>query len=227
MKINTNVTPEHLVKHLLLFPWQPWGYCFVLCTRTRISSHMLNIVELLLLRFYSGQLLIIAFLSVCCWPYLFCLHQCCCSPALLGWSEGRGQESLPQECQNDPLSQSCGSQWEIQMGERKIKTSQTFKTWERSTEVIKLQKHRDRNKKQRQKNSCCQKSERQIKMKTKQKKQQMHYIDSWYQNVQMVPGQTKGGIRLLCYINKYFLEAWRGENTTSCNPLVVASPPGG
>lgn len=35
----------------------------------------------------------------------------------------------------------------------------------------------------------------------------MHYIDSWYHNVQIVPGQTKGGISLLCYINKYFLEA--------------------
>lgn len=164
MKINTNVTPEHLVKHLPLFPWQPWSYCFVLCTRTRISSHMLNIVELLLLRCYSGQLLIIAFLSVCCWPHLFCLHQSCCSPALLGWPAGRGQESLPQECQNDPLSQSCGSQREIHMRERKIKT---FKTLERSTEVIILQKQRARDRKT---PAAKNKNERQIKMKTKQNK---------------------------------------------------------
>lgn len=42
--------------------------------------------------------------------HLFCLDQRCCSPALLGMLEGLEQELPPRECQNDPLSQSCGSQ---------------------------------------------------------------------------------------------------------------------
>lgn len=50
--------------------------------------------------------------------HLFCLHQCCYSPALRGQSEGRGRELLLQECRNDPLSLSCRT---IKTGEQKKK----------------------------------------------------------------------------------------------------------
>lgn len=50
------------------------------------------------------------------WPHLFCLDQRCCSPALLGRSWGRGQESLLQEYRNDRLSQSCGGQIKTEGG---------------------------------------------------------------------------------------------------------------
>lgn len=50
------------------------------------------------------------------WPHLFCLDQRCCSPALPGRWEGCGQELQLRVCQNDPLSQSCGSQREKHTG---------------------------------------------------------------------------------------------------------------